>query len=629
MLTRLCHLLGNATVWFVLFGLAAPIAHAEVQNQAGRVDLIAASETTGTAATVQAGLVFDLKPGWKIYWRLPGDAGYPPKVTWDQSTNIAAPALSWPLPHRVVENGLQTIGYTGSVVLPIVIPLQTPGQAVHLQAEVDYLACEKICVPLDASLTLDIPAGAAEPSIHQHRLAQAAARVPGPAAAVGWQMERAEIIESKLVVSLSADRPFIHPDLLVEDGQRTAFAAPVAEMDGNRVILTVANVPAGLVGKTLVLTVVDGDRAAEIPVQVTQGVAPTHGSLWLMAVIALAGGVVLNLMPCVLPILSLKILALLAHSGGHRLQARAAFLASSAGIIVSFLGLAVLLILIRSGGHAVGWGLQFQQPVFLAAMMVILALFAANLWGLFSISLPAWAGRLGTGSNNLAGHFLSGFFATLLATPCSAPFVGTAIGFALARGPQEILTIFSALGVGMALPFLGVALWPELAIRLPHPGPWMTVVRRGLGLCLAITAVWLGVVLAGVLGPAAKPSAATSAVAWVPFDAERLHREVGMGHVVLVDVTADWCITCKVNKLTVIERGPVAQALAQPGTIAMQADWTQPDETIARYLESFNRFGIPFDAVYGPAAPDGIALPELPGTEAVLAAMHAAMAGGQ
>ena len=591
-------------------------------NQAGTVALIAAAQGVGTTSFIQAGLAFDLKPGWKIYWRLPGDAGYPPKLTWEGSDNIGAPVLSWPAPHRAVDAGLQTIGYTGSVILPIAVPVAVPGDAVHLHAAVDYLACEKICVPLDAVLDLDIPKGEALPSTFFHALAQAQASVPISGDSLGWRVESAESVNSDLVVTLSSERPLTHPDMLVEDGEGAAFALPVLERSGNRLTFTYPNAPSDLIGKSLTLTVLDGTATGELQATVVPGKPRPSTSLWMMAAIAMLGGLILNLMPCVLPILSLKILSLLVHSGGHRLHARLGFLASSAGIMVSFLGLAAILIVIRGAGHAVGWGLQFQQPVFLGFMIAVLLAFAANLWGLFEIPLPSWAGELGTGGSSLAGHFLSGLFATLLATPCSAPFVGTAIGFALARGTYEILIIFSALGLGMASPFLGVALWPELATKMPHPGPWMGVVKKLLGTILAATALWLVVVLIGVAGRA-DPSR-SDGLAWVAFDQNVIAAEVAKGHVVFVDVTADWCITCKLNKLTVIERGEVAKALSEPGVTAMQGDWTKPDETITHYLETFGRFGIPFDAVYGPGAPNGIALPELPTTQDVLNALRAA-----
>ncbi len=621
---RLSHLLRNATFCLAfLIPFTASASPSKSFNQSGSVALVAAIQSVGDQASLQAGLAFDLKPGWKIYWRFPGDAGYPPKTKWADSSNIGQPLQSWPAPHRTVDAGLQTIGYTGSIILPFAIPISVPGQAVHLHAAVDYLACEKICVPLDATLDLDIPAGPAKPSEFFHPLAQALAAVPVAGDTLGWGLDSVESVGSSLIVILSSAQGFSHPDVLIEDEAGTSYPVPVIEHKGAQTLFTYADAPADLIGRTLTLTVLDSVKAGTFTRAVTAGKPRSGASIWLMAAIALLGGLILNLMPCVLPILSLKILSLLAHSGGHRLHARAGFLASSAGILVSFLGLAALLIAIRGAGHAVGWGLQFQQPLFLAFMIAVLTLFAANLWGAFEIPLPSWAGELGTGGTSLAGHFLSGMFATLLATPCSAPFVGTAISFALSRGPSEIIIIFLALGTGMSAPFLTVALWPELATRLPHPGPWMGLVRKLLGVILAVTALWLGAVLFGVMGHASAAKS-ESGVAWTAFDQSAIAAEVAKGHVVLVDVTADWCITCKVNKLTVIERGDVAQALSQPGLVAMQADWTKPDDAIAHYLETFGRFGIPFNAVYGPAAPNGIALPELLTNQDVLSALHAA-----
>ena len=606
----------------MLLSLTLP-AWAETTNQAGRIALVAAIQSAGGAPVVQAGLSFHLNPGWKIYWRTPGDAGYPPALTWDRSRNIGNPVLSWPAPHRNVEAGLQSIGYTGDVIFPLTIPVPHPGQPVHLDVDVDYLACEKICVPLNAALMLDLPAGDAQPSPHAHLLAQASAQIPGDPARMGWRIHPAHMIDGALVVEVDSDTPLSHPDLLVEDQAQTSPARPDVRMDGPHVTFTIPAAPANWAGQSLTLTLVDDDRSAQFSATPTLSSAHPVGSLGLMALVALAGGFILNLMPCVLPILSLKILALLSHSGGQRRRARAGFLASSAGILTSFLGLAVTLIALRQAGHAVGWGLQFQQPVFLILMIALLSIFAANLWDLFHIPLPGWVGGLGTGQDSLSSHFLTGLCATLLATPCSAPFVGTAIGFALARGPMEILTVFLSLGLGMAAPFLAVAAWPQLAVRLPHPGPWMNSLRRIMGTCLGGTALWLMVVLWGTIHPTA-PAAKTGNVNWQSFDAARLQAELAQGHVVLVDVTADWCLTCKVNKLTVVEHGAVADYLNQPGVVALQADWTQPSDIISRYLESFGRFGIPFDAVYGPNAPQGLALPELLTEADVLTALRAA-----
>ena len=342
---------------------------------------------------------------------------------------------------------------------------------------------------------------------------------------------------------------------------------------------------------------------------------------------------------------------------------RLGFLASAAGILFAFLVLAAAVIAFKAAGATVGWGIQFQHPWFLVAMTVVVTLFACNLWGFFEVPLPAWAAAVG----GRGGHFLSGAFATLLATPCTAPFVGTAVGFAFARGAAEIVAVFSALGVGLALPYLVVAALPALATRLPRPGPWMVVLRRVLGFALAATALWLlsvlaaqaGAVAAAVVGLLMGASVAAlflsrrtgrlvaalllaaflvpaglsgdvdegnpaAQALWQPFDEKAIPALVAAGRVVFVDVTAEWCITCQVNKTLVLERGAVLERLSADGVVAMQADWTRPSDAIAAYLAGFGRYGIPFDAAYGPGAPAGIVLPELLSTEAVLAALDAA-----
>jgi suppressor for copper-sensitivity B len=390
--------------------------------------------------------------------------------------------------------------------------------------------------------------------------------------------------------------------------------------------------------------------------------------------LALLGGFILNLMPCVLPVLSIKLLGLVEHAGRPRGAVRATSLATASGVVASFLALAALLIGLKAAGIAVGWGLQFQQPAFLAAMIVLLTLFACNLWGFFEIGLPGWAGSLGAGTadrrdDNLAGNFAAGAFATLLATPCSAPFLGTAVGFALASGPLEILAVFAALGVGLALPYLLVAAVPATARLLPRPGRWMLTLRRALGLLLVGTALWLLWVLRAQAGDgaamlvavlvgagglllrfarrpllrraavaasllAAVPAAAlfaggaapkgVSVEGWASFDRDAIDRLVAEGKTVFVDVTADWCLTCQVNKKLVLQTEAVRALLTRPDVVAMRADWTRPDERIAAYLRSFGRYGIPFNAVYGPGAPTGVALSELLTADEVVGALKRA-----
>lgn len=616
----------------------------EETNQAGTIKLIVATQAVGDLTALDAGFAFDLKPGWKIYWRLPGDAGYPPKATWNGSTNISPPEIEWPAPGRFVEAGLQSIGYHDHVVLPLTIAVTVPGSAVHLAAQVDYLACAKVCVPLNADFEIDLPAGAATPSAFADTLKQARTRLPTTFAQATWAIDQVEMYpdgpHDTLRVRITGQTPFAHPDLFIEDGSGAPFAIPDVVLDNGdtRATLTVAKLDAALRGKPLILTLVDGGKSAQATVTpalvATPAPTTSHSTLLPMLAIAFLGGLILNLMPCVLPILSLKILAIIRLGGAERAHARSAFLASSAGIIVSFIGLAILLIGLKLAGHTVGWGWNFQHPLFLAVMIAVLTLFAANLWGLFHIPLPAFLGGLAmddqgrpVGGHGLAGHFLSGLFATLLATPCSAPFLGTAIGFALGNGPQEILLIFTTMGLGLATPFLTLSAFPHLATRLPRPGAWMVYVTKALAVALAATAVWLGLILFGQLWGHSALSASDSTIPWTRFEQTKIAQAVATDKVVFIDITADWCISCKVNKLTVIERGDVAARLKSADMVNMEGDWTLPNDDIAHYLESFGRYGIPFNAVYGPKAPNGIALSELPSSVEILDAIAKAKGG--
>ena len=448
-------------------------------------------------------------------------------------------------------------------------------------------------------------------------------------------------------------------------------------------------IAAALAGRRLQLTLVDGERAAETAVVAPPGMLPPlAGEKVPVAIIgsALLGGLVLNLMPCVLPVLALKLFALLGYAGAERRQGRLGLLVTAAGVIVSFAVLAATLILLKEAGAAIGWGIQFQQPWFLAGMALVTTLFAASLWGWVPIVLPGGiVSAVGSvrGRGRLADAFVMGAFATLLAASCSAPFVGTAIGFALARRPLEIALIFAALGFGMAAPFLVVAAWPGLVAWLPRPGPWMDWLRRALGLALLGTAMWLLSVLAteaglwpalvtggalaallilvatraglrfsryrgwaigttaivlsiaAVLVPSLygqavsidAPSGIAKAGLWKRYDPAALQQPVVDGQVVFVNVSAAWCLTCKVNELAVLERAPVADKLREPGVVAMRADWTRPDPMITAYLQSFGRYGVPLDVVYGPGAPGGIALPELLNSTAVMNAFRRAAAG--
>ncbi len=700
-----------AAAWLLIGGAPAPAAATDAASawavtEHGRVRLISAGRTTGDSTEVSLGLEFHLRKGWKIYWRSPGDAGYPPQIDWNGSQNLAAAAIRWPAPQRFTVLGFETVGYDTPIVLPIVARLERPGEPVTLKARVDFLTCEHLCVPYTVDLALALPAGAAgEESPHAAAIADALARVPVSGEAGAARIDRAVIdwADGKAVLQIeaSAREPFSVPDAFIEGPAELAFAAPQVTLadGGQRALLrvAVAGLPIegakaaarGVVGAPLTVTLVDGARAVEQAITVSagqpvqtagrEGSSGGRSSLAAMLAVAVLGGLILNLMPCVLPVLSIKLLSVMGHGGGSRRQVRLGFLASAAGILAAFLALAAGVLVLQTMGATVGWGLQFQSPLFLAGMALVLTLFACNLWGLFELPLPGVIADAGARAGHvpgLGGQFLGGALATLLATPCSAPFVGSALGFAFTQGSGAIVAVFAALGLGLAVPYLAVAAVPALATRLPRPGRWMLTLRRGLGILLAATALWLLRVLAdvsggtialglagtfalvaallavrrhlagrmaaavrtaavglgiaaaagaGLLAPKA-PQPPAPAGLWAAFDPARIAAEVTRGRVVYVNITAAWCITCKVNESLVLDRPAVQAQLHAADVVAMRGDWTRPDPAIADFLAGFQRYGIPFDAVFGPRLPAGEALPELLSEEAILALIARAAA---
>jgi suppressor for copper-sensitivity B len=665
-------------------GAADPAASPWFETEQGKVRLVAATPQLGAADSVRLGLEFRLAPGWHIYWRTPGDAGLPPQVDWSGSRNLAAAETAWPAPRRFSTSGIETIGYQGNVVLPITARLERPGAPLSLHAALEYLTCKDICIPYDSVLDLDLPVESAASGGYAELIEGAARAVPGEASD-GLRLVETRLVAGKiplLELSLAGSERLTAPDAFVEGPSGLSFGAPRVRLaaDGKSALLSLAVSGAaapGLAGQVLRVTIVDGKLSLESSTT-PLAAAPQHdpASLVVMLGIALLGGFILNFMPCVLPVLSIKFLTLAAHAGRPRAAIRRGFLASAAGILVAFLMLAGGILLLKTAGLAVGWGLQFQQPVFLVLMVALLALFAGNLAGLFEIALPRWMGGLVEISDRRGwgGDFLAGIFATMLATPCSAPFLGTAVGFALGGDNFDVVTIFLALGVGLAAPYLAVAALPSIAAHLPRPGHWMITARRILAVLVALSAAWLLSVLAAQAGavaaalvtlallavlallglartlpvrragvaaslllafaapfvlPAPGVPAASDDALWRSFDRSAIDPLVRTGKIVFVDVTADWCLNCKVNERLVLQSGDVLRRLSDTDVVAMRADWTRPDEVIAAFLRGFGRYGIPFYAVYGPATPDGQPLSELLTPGEVLGALGRAAPAGR
>ncbi|MDE2333804.1 MAG: thioredoxin family protein [Rhodospirillales bacterium] len=646
------------------------------QQAKGAARLLAATEATGSAETVDAAIQIRLPKGWHTYWQTPGDAGIPPTVSWKGSRNLRSARVEFPVPTRLpAVAGLLTLGYDNGVVLPVAVTLEHPGQPLHLHAQLDYASCQAVCVPIHADLVLDLPAGLATPGRHAALIAAAQARVP--VAAAGIRVARAVVSPATdgkgalVSLRLVSTAGFIAPDLFL-DGAGSPVPPRIAVTASGHTALVRLPAPgakvAALAGRKLRFTLVDGARVAALGATVGAGAPlamPGGTSLAAILAIAFAGGLVLNLMPCVLPVISLKLMALLRYAGAERRAARASMLASAAGIVASFLAMSVALAGLRAAGTAIGWGIQFQSPWFLAAMALATTLFAAGLFGVLEFGALSTSGPPSASAGGHWGAFLTGAFATILASSCTAPFVGTALGFAFTRGAVVIVAVLGTMGLGMAAPFLAAAAAPGIVAFLPRPGRWMLWMRRFFGVGLLATSAWLlwvlsfeagmraallaaaalGVLLAllawrprfatigalvaallALAAPALYRPVAAGTTAWRRFNPQAIPALVATNKTVFVNVTAAWCLTCKANEIAVLDQAPVAGMLRETGIVAMQADWTRPDPVIAAFLAHFRRFGVPLDVVYGPGAPQGIALPELLTSGAVVDALRRAAA---
>ncbi|MDP6174346.1 MAG: protein-disulfide reductase DsbD family protein, partial [Rhodospirillales bacterium] len=495
-----------------------------IKTEQTQVRLVSASSALGGADTVRLGLQFKLKPGWKIYWRAPGDAGFPPRLDWKKSENLSGAQIKWPAPTRFSVLGFETQGYKKEVIFPITARIVDPEKPLHLRAALNYLTCDEVCIPYQTNLSLDLNNGAAQATPSFQDINRYASRVPGDGTKHGLKITQAELAgpmgpltkgirNGMLRVLAGASTPFTTPDMFVEGPEEMVFSKPKPRISnkGRQVSILVPISVDGngkVAGSALTFTLTDGARSAERKLSIGQGPpvsTPSSGGLFLayslpiILGLALLGGLILNLMPCVLPVLSLKLVGLVSHAGAETGTVRVSFLATSAGIVFSFLVIAGGLVGLRLAGEAVGWGIQLQHPWFLVGLTLIISLFAYNLWGLFEINLPYWLTNIvGTPgqAQGIGGNFATGAFATLLATPCSAPFLGTAVGFALAGGNWDTFAVFAALGVGMAAPYLLVAAFPGIASRLPKPGAWMVRVKQIMGGALALTGVWLLSVIA-------------------------------------------------------------------------------------------------------------------------------------
>ena len=653
--------------------------------------LISEVSSIQPAAPFTVAVRFELDPGWHNYWENPGDSGLPTTIEWTLPEGFEAGDIQWPIPERIVAYPLVDYGYSEEVTLLVEItppPELNAGTSITLDAFVDWLICETICLPAYAELSVEIPVtnGRSEADPQWADLFRET-RARLPKVVDEWSVE-AELTDSgyRLSVESSHDGPsppdavYFYPsgsdvldhaapqEVVVEAGRLTlelagsAYAmqpSPVLEgvllaeeggswdaegaVSGLLIEAPVAGVPAAQEPEGGAVSGAD----ASAPMEQAQGF-----TLALALVFAFFGGILLNLMPCVFPILSLKILGAASQGGEDRARIRNQGMMFALGVVLAFLALGGLLIVLRAGGAQLGWGFQLQSPAFVALMAALLFAIGLNLMGVFEVgaALTRVGGRVGEPSG-YGESLASGVLATVIATPCTAPFMGAALGFALTRSIPETLLIFGVLGVGMALPYLTLSLAPGFMERLPHPGPWMETLKQILAFPMFATVIWLvwvfgqqtgvggasyllsalllvtaagwmvgrwfrtdlrsGVVarvvslglLAGAVALVAGGSAQEAPLmavgeGWLPFAQEEVDRTLAQGRPVFVDFTAAWCLTCQVNERIVLSTESVQGAFRERNVALFKADWTRQDPEITAALEALGRSGVPVYALY-------------------------------
>lgn len=650
-----------------------------------KMRMMSTGEQSNDSKIIQTVLDVELSGDWKTYWRSPGEGGIPPSWDWSESSNIESVEWHWPIPKYYEQLGVMTLGYKKHVSFPVTLTLKDPNLPALFRANLTFPSCTTICVLHDYAIELPIDGQSlALDEQAMFLFNQGMSRSPKSAYHVSNEQLFWDKANQQLVVQLDNDQAWDKPQVLI-DGESVIddfFAQPAVHITDNTLtaVFDVSNWlgEVDLTERIVNVTVADTSFAEELSARV--GAQPivyenTIQGFWVIVGFALIGGLILNIMPCVLPVLGMKLNSIVQNQGASNKHIRLSFIASASGVITSFAILATGMTLLKLGGNAVGWGIQFQSVWFIALMLTITLLFSLNLLGLFEVRLPS---RMNTwmatqGDNSHFGHFVQGMFATLLATPCSAPFLGTAVAYALGASYIELWAIFLALGLGMSFPWLLFALFPSLTKLLPKPGNWMNHVKLLFGLMMFMTSLWLASLLKPFIGlfptivlcttifiavliwvgiklgrkvmvPLIAITTILSGVgliagsvtaehwrtpivddlAWQPLDAKQIPTLVAQGKTVFVDVTADWCITCKANKVGVILQDPVYPHLQQPNIVLMKGDWTTPSESVTGYLQSNGRYGVPFNIVYGPKVPTGIPLPVILNGDTVVQAINTA-----
>jgi len=654
-----------------------PLVASEGGEAPVKAELVAKSQSIQPGQPFMVGIKLDMQPGWDTYWLNPGDSGFPTQVNWELPAGFTAGPLVWPYPERFSSESLVGFGYTDTtLLLTEITPPQKleVGSDVEIKANVTWLACNESCVPGDADLSLGLPVTQSAPQINQlyaRDFADIEALLP-KAAAQAFSFFDIETIKEEIVLHFKPAMDVFHEieELLFipEEGQIVDYNAPqkVHKGENGEFVLNIKRADAAQAMPDQikgVLLVSEKGTTVKKAIQIDTSLGATSGSsfyanIWIALACAFLGGLILNVMPCVLPVIALKIFGFVKMANQKRSVVIKHGVVFSIGVLLSFWVLSGALLLMRAYGQGVGWGFQLQEPLFVAVMTIIIFLLGLSLFGLFEFgtSMIALGSKAESKSSSpLMSSFLSGILATLVATPCTGPMLGPAVGFAMTLSTVKALGIFTFVGLGMASPYLFFSCFPKFVRFLPKPGAWMVVFKQLMGFVMMITALWLLWVFAAQTGMIAlfiflaalivmavaawiygrwstlvhkkstRRIATTVAVLMIAFSGyfslkaakqgqalaaleqqqegrhvyspeaiEQLRKE---GKAVFVDFTAKWCLICQANKI-VLHSSEIRRAFEERGVVFVEADWTNKDRVITEELQKLGRSGVPVYALY-------------------------------
>ena len=671
------------------------------------VRLISDYATVAPGQTIYLGLEQKIIPHWHTYWKNPGDSGTSTTIAWTLPSGMTASDIIWPAPSRFDLGPITNYGYSDQVVLltKLTVPAsQAIGSEIPVEAKASWLVCEETCIPQDATLRITLAVGATTSASNEHKqiIDAALKKIPQSVKWPATYQRQDGKLQARLTLPTEVGgKPvadFVQRHTLrfypAEWGTAAHNAAQTFKLDGQQLTIDLAagetppaqdsQVRGVLVAEektssatpgAIVLAVELGaGTVAPRPEKATaQAPAPIEDdiTLWRALLLAFAGGIVLNLMPCVFPVLSIKALGLLKHSELSSAQKRAQGLAYTVGVLASFSLLAVALIVIKNLGAQVGWGFQFQSPYFVLGVAYLIFVVGLSLSGVFALGGPANLGAGLASRSGYSGSFFTGVLATIVATPCTAPFMGAALGFALTQPSFVLWLVFIALGLGLALPYMLISAWPALHRVLPKPGLWMERLKQALAFPMYGAAVWLVWVLAQQAGVNAVPlalggmivlaliawifdstrntsgakrlaangvvlvatlvtvgvsfqavnvlAAAPTQVAqggagqhWEAYSPPRLVELREQGKPVFINLTAAWCITCLVNEKVALSQPAFKELLQKEGIAYLKGDWTSQDARISALLKQYGRSGVPLYLFYpSGTGSEAVVLPQI------------------